>query len=323
MDCMQSPVHLIVGDEEFLAERARQAIQEASAADAGARPETTFLRASEVSTGELLEATSPSLFGDNRVIVITDAEKVGKDLVAVILQACQAPAPGMTLVVRYSVTAKTMRGKKKPPELIVKLSRLGEVHEVYKLSARELAPWLTREFQSLGVRPTPDVVHAVLRGVGSDLRELASAASQLVFDTQGDVTLDSVRAYYSGAAEVANWDIADAAVAGQLGDAVATCRRALQLGTSPVQIAAALARKVREIAKLYDARGSEFDIARDVGMNPYAVKAALKAARAWRPENITRAVILVDDLSAEVVGQGGDADYAVEAAVAQVAELAR
>ena len=67
---------------------------------------------------------------------------------------------------------------------------------------------------------------AVLEGVGSDLRELASAISQLVSDTGGNVTREAVQNYYVGVAEVANWDIADAAVAGRVEAAVSTCRRA-------------------------------------------------------------------------------------------------
>ncbi len=56
------------------------------------------LKASEVSEGEILEATSPSLFGDNRVIVITDCERAGKEVVDIILRACVNPAPGMSMV---------------------------------------------------------------------------------------------------------------------------------------------------------------------------------------------------------------------------------
>ena len=177
-------VHLILGDDEFLTERARLSIQKA----AGEGVEVVRLKASEVSEGEIAMATSPSLFGDNRVIVISDVEKVGKELTQVLLTAVADPGPGMTLVLIYTVTAKTLKSKKKPPEIVAKLRKVGEVHEVFSLYPNELGSWATREFASHGVRPTPDVVQAVLDGVGSDLRELASAISQLVFVTNGNVT---------------------------------------------------------------------------------------------------------------------------------------
>lgn len=307
-------VHLILGDDEFLAERARLAVQQG---------DVTKLKASEVSEGEILEATSPSLFGDERCIVISDVEKAGKEVTRILLDACANPMPGITLILLYSVTAKTLKKKKKPPEIVAALRKSGEVHEVFSLYPNELAPWSTREFASHGVRPTPDVVQALLDGVGSDLRELASAISQLVFDTGGKVTREAVHEYYVGVAEVANWDIADAAVAGRVEAAVSTCRRALQLGASPVAIASALANKVGNIARLYSARGDQYSLASQTGMAPYAVKITQPVARRWSGDNITKAVILMAELDGAVKGQGGDEEFAIEAAVRRVAELAR
>src|SRR5699024_5675807 len=60
MVCME-PEHLIVGDDEFLAERARRSIQKAVAEETGEQPELKILRAAEVTEWELIEATSPSL----------------------------------------------------------------------------------------------------------------------------------------------------------------------------------------------------------------------------------------------------------------------
>ncbi|WP_459588711.1 DNA polymerase III subunit delta [Corynebacterium camporealensis] len=316
-----APVHLILGDDEFLTERARLSVQKAAAEKS--TPELKRLKAFEVSEAELAEATSPSLFGDNRVIVISEVERAGKEVIKLILEACVNPMPGMTMVVIYKVSAKTLKGKKKPPELVAKLQKIAEVHEAFALYPNELGPWATREFSSHGVRPTPDVVQAVLEGVGSDLRELASAISQLVFDTNGNVTREAVNNYYMGVAEVENWDIADAAVAGRLEAAVSTCRRALQLGASPVAIAAALANKVGAIARLYSARGDQFSVAKQTGLNPYVVKITQPVARRWTGDNISKAVILVAELDAAVKGRGGDEEFAIESAVRRIAELAR
>lgn len=172
------------------------------------------------------------------------------------------------------------------------------------------------------MRPTPDVVAALLESVGSDLRELSSAVGQLVADTEGEITVASVRQYYVGVAEVAGFDIADQAVAGRADRALASTRRALQLGTSPVAIAAALAHKVGDIAKLYGQRGNPDQIARAAGMNPYVAKRTMQVARQWSGDAVSQAVIIVADLDAEVKGQGGDEEFAVENAVRRIAELA-
>ena len=308
---MLNPVHLVLGEEDFLAERATKAI----VAQAGEGVEVTTLRAGDVSEGEIAIATSPSLFAEDRVVVVKHAELAGKEPTEILLQACVNPVPGITLIVEH-----TGGGRQKA--MVKKFAKVAELHKADALKDNERRSWLMEEFRSHGVRPTPDVAAAVLESVGSDLRELASAVSQLVSDTEGELTVESVRAYYVGVAEVAGFDIADQAVAGRADRALASTRRALQLGTSPVSIAAALARKVGDIAKLHGVRGNPDQLARTVGMHPYVAKKTMQVTRQWSGDAVSHAVIIVSDLDAEVKGQGGDPEFALENAVRRIAELA-
>lgn len=308
---MLNPVHLVLGEDDFLAERATKAI----VAQAGEGVEVTTLRAGDVSEGEIAMATSPSLFAEDRVVVVKHAELAGKEPTEILLQACVNPAPGITLIVEH-----TGGGRQKA--MVKKFAKVAEVHKADPLKDNERRSWLMEEFRSHGVRPTPDVAAAVLESVGSDLRELASAVSQLVSDTEGELTVEAVRAYYVGVAEVAGFDIADQAVEGRADRALASTRRALQLGTSPVSIAAALARKVGDIAKLHGVRGNPDQLARTVGMHPYVAKKTMQVARQWSGDAVSHAVIIVSDLDAEVKGQGGDPEFALENAVRRIAELA-
>lgn len=308
---MLNPVRLVLGEDDFLAERATKAI----VAQAGEGVEVTTLRAGDVSEGEIAMATSPSLFAEDRVVVVKHAELAGKEPTEILLQACVNPVPGITLIVEH-----TGGGRQKA--MVKKFAKVAEVHKADALKDNERRSWLMEEFRSHGVRPTPDVAAAVLESVGSDLRELASAVSQLVSDTEGELTVESVRAYYVGVAEVAGFDIADQAVAGRADRALASTRRALQLGTSPVSIAAALARKVGDIAKLHGVRGNPDQLARTVGMHPYVAKKTMQVARQWSGDAVSHAVIIVSDLDAEVKGQGGDPEFALENAVRRIAELA-
>ncbi|UIZ91732.1 DNA polymerase III subunit delta [Corynebacterium sp. CNCTC7651] len=308
---MLNPVHLVLGDDEFLAERATKAI----IAQAGPGAEVTTLRASEVTEGEIAMATSPSLFAEDRVVVVDKTELAGKEPTETLLAACVDPAPGMTLVIKHS-------GGGRQKSYVAKFQKIAEVHNAESLKDRDRHAWVSAEFRNHGVRPTPDVVSALLESVGSDLRELASAVSQLVADTDGEITVASVREYYTGVAEVAGFDIADQAVLGRADRALASTRRALQLGTSPVAIAAALAHKVGDIAKLYDVRGNPDQLARQLGMHPYVAKKTMQVARQWTAAAVTEAVIIVADLDAEVKGQGGDPEFAIEDAVRRIAELA-
>lgn len=314
-----APVQLILGPEEFLAERAKNGIVaevRATSPEGDALPVTT-MRAGEITGSELLELLSPSLFGEDRVIVLTHADEAGKEPADLLLQAAVDPAPGIFLVIMHSGGGRTK-------QLVPKFRKAaGQVHEVAEVKDRERPRWVTQEFRRHQVQVTPDVVHALLEGVGSDLRELASAVSQLVADTDGNVTAATVREYYAGVAEVSGFDIADLAVEGQTSRAVASTRRALQLGTSPVALAAALSAKVGTIARLYTSRGSDSKrLAGTLGMHPFVVEKTSKVARKWSGNAVSDAVILVAELDAAVKGQGGEADYEIESAVRRIAELA-
>jgi DNA polymerase-3 subunit delta len=73
-----SPLHLILGDEELLVERAVAQILAAVRTQAGSTDiPVDRLRAGEVEAGELAELLSPSLFADERVVVIESAGEAG------------------------------------------------------------------------------------------------------------------------------------------------------------------------------------------------------------------------------------------------------
>lgn len=311
MTSMINPVHLVVGEDEFLAERATKSIID----EVGPAPEVSTLRAGDITVSELAQATSPSLFAEERVVVVTNTELAGKEPTELLLKAAADPAPGMTLVIVHS-------GKGRNKSYVAKFRKVADMHEVNSPNQRERQSWVTAEFRRHGVRPTPDVIGALLESVGSDLRELASAIEQLVADTEGELTVAKVRAYYTGVAEVSGFDIADQAIAGRTDRALASTRRALQLGISPVAIAAALANKVGDVAKLYQTRGNPDQIARTVGMHPFVAKKTMQVARNWSGSAVSEAVIIVADLDATVKGQGGDPDFAVEDAVRRIAQLA-
>nr|WP_235840374.1 DNA polymerase III subunit delta [Corynebacterium yudongzhengii] len=305
-------VHFIVGEDEFLAERARREIIDQLSPAA----ERSDLRASEITAAEIIELTSPSLFAEDRIIVVTHAEAAGKEPLELLLKTAVDPAPGIFMIIQH-----TGGGRNK--NLVPKFEKAATVHRADPIKQKDLHRWASAEFQRHGVRPTPDVVNTLLEGVGSDLRELAGAISQLVADTGGEVTDEAVRTYYSGVAEVRGFDIADLAVAGHAAKALASTRRALQLGHSPVALAAALGQKVGAIARLYSTRGGNArQLAGQLGMPPFAVEKAMRTARRWSGDNVSEAVIIVADLDAVAKGEGGDIEFAVENAVRRIAKLA-
>lgn len=68
------------------------------------------------------------------------------------------------------------------------------------------------EFRTAGRSATPEACQALVDAIGSDLRELASAVSQLTADVEGTVDEAVVGRYYTGRAEASSFTVADRAV---------------------------------------------------------------------------------------------------------------
>ena len=311
-------LHLVLGDEELLVERAVGTVLRAARAAAGsADVPVNRLRAGDVSTNELAELLSPSLFADERVVILESADEAGKDAVALIAACAADLPPGTVLVVLHS-------GGGRAKALAGQLRDLGATtHECAKITrAAERTGFVRAEFRAAKVKVDDDTVAALIDAVGSDLRELAAACSQLVADTDGRVDVAAVRRYHSGKAEVSGFEIADKAVAGDVAGAAEALRWARAQGVAHVVLADALAEAVHAIARIGPLSGHPNRLAGEVGMPPWRIEKAQKQARLWSRDKVATAIRLVAALNADVKGAAADPDYALEAAVRTVAELA-
>ncbi|MDC9018055.1 DNA polymerase III subunit delta [Mycobacterium marinum] len=316
-----SPLHLVLGDEELLVERAvgdivRAARERARQAAGTDDVPVNRMRAGDVSTYELAELLSPSLFAEERIVVLEAAAEAGKDAVALIASTATDIPPGTVLVVVHS-------GGGRAKALAGELKSLGaQVHPCARISkASERVDFVRGEFRALRVKVGEDTVTALLDAVGSDIRELASACSQLVADTGGDVDAVAVRRYHSGKAEVKGFDIADKAVAGDVAGATEALRWAMMRGEPLVVLADALAEAIHTIGRVGPLSGDPYRMASQLGMPPWRVQKAQKQARRWSRDKVATAMQLVAQLNADVKGAAADADYALESAVRTVAEL--
>jgi DNA polymerase-3 subunit delta len=311
-------LHLVLGEEELLVERAVTAVLRQARKQAGTEDvPVDRLRAGEVSTSELAELLSPSLFADERVVVLESAAEAGKEAVALIAGTASDLPPGTMLVVVHS-------GGGRAKALADQLKKLGaQVHPCDKIKwPNERVDFVRNEFRALRVKVSDDTVTALVDAVGPDIRELASACSQLVADTAGQIDADAVRRYHSRKAEVKGWDIADKAVVGDVAGAAEALRWAMMSGEPQVVLADALAEAVHTIAKVAPLSGDPYRLASELGMPPKRVQKVQRQARRWSRSSIAEAMQLVAALNADVKGAAADADYALEAAVRKVAELA-
>ncbi|MFF0541915.1 DNA polymerase III subunit delta [Nocardia thailandica] len=310
---------MLLGDEELLVERVTAQITRevrAGAPDPDAVP-VDRLRAGDAGPAELAELLSPSLFAEDRIIVLESAAEAGKDAVSVITGAAADPPPGVVLLVLHS-------GGGRAKALVPALQKLGAVtHDCAKLAKpAEKAEFVRAEFRAAGIKVSGEVVQLLLDSVGSELRELAAACSQLAADTGGKVDAAAVRRYYSGRAEITGFEVADLAMAGDRPAAMEALRWATDRGVAHVLLADALADSVHTIARVGSAgRGDPFKLAPQLGMPPWKVKKAQGQMRGWTPATIGSALRVVATLNADVKGGAADATFALELALSRLLDL--
>jgi DNA polymerase III subunit delta len=301
---------LVLGDEEFLAARA---VAEVTARARAADPEADVreLPAGELVPGELAELLSPSLFGGQRVLVVRDGQDAKKDLVAALLDYARDPDPEVCLVVTHAGGAK---GKAFADGL--RAAGATEVAVGKLTKHRERVEFVRTEIRRLGGRCAEDAAEALLAAVGNDLRELAAACAQLMADTGGRVSAETVARYYRGRAEVSGFTVADAAMVGDVPGALEALRWALQVGVDPVPIADALADGVRTVARVAAAgRGSPYQLASALGMPAWKIERAQRQSRGWTAEGLVEAMHAAAECNAAVKGGSDDRGYALERAV--------
>jgi len=309
-------LRLVLGDDEYLAERAVAAVVEASrAADPATNVEQRA--AMEMSVGDLLAAVSPALFGGARVVVVLGGQDARKDLTEAILGYVAAPEPDVILVVTHSggVKGKALAdGLRKAGATVVEAPK-----PKYE---RDQVAFVTDEFRRLGVRVGAEVATLLIGAVGSGTRDLAAACQQLVADTGGRIGPADVKRYYRGRAEVNGYEISDAVMSGNLAGALEALRWALHTGLDPVPIADALAAGVRNVARVAAAgRGDPKAVAGAVGMHWFQVKKVQAWVPHWSADAIVAATRIVGACNVDVRGGVDDRAYALESAVTRLVGL--
>ncbi|HEY3712847.1 MAG TPA: DNA polymerase III subunit delta [Amycolatopsis sp.] len=316
MTTAPAPLQLVIGEEELLIERAvRAALDAARAADPTA--DLTRNRVSELTPPVLAELVSPSLFSEGRVIVLDSAQDISQDLADAVLAYIASPADGIVLVVVHSGGGRSKAAKALPAALKKAGAEIIECAKLTKPAERE--SFVRNEVRRSGGKIDAAGVMALLDTVGSDLRELSSAATQLVADAGGVVDEQAVRRYHTGRADVTGFAVAEKAVSGDRGAALESLRWAMQLGVPHVLVADALADAVRTIARVSAAgRGNPNQMAGELGMPPWKIRKAQGQSRGWGQDGLATAMRVVARLNAEVKGAAADADYALERAVTEV-----
>jgi DNA polymerase-3 subunit delta len=311
-----APLVLVSGPETVLADRAVERIL-AHMRASGREIDVTRLDAGSYSRGALMAATSPSLFAAPGAVIVESAEAMNDEFLADALAYVGKADPDAVVIIRHG---GGVRGKK-----LLDTLRAAKAAEYTCPAIKrdgELTDFVQGEFERAGRAIGAKAVRALVDAVGADVAELAAASHQLMSDVSGTIDEQTVTRYYGPRVNATGFAVADAAVAGKTGEALALVRHALSTGTDPVPLVAALASKLRILAKVGAARGRNLDPVRDLSLAPWQVDRARRELQRWTADALANAIEAVAQADAEVKGAGRAPGFAVERAVRTVSQLA-
>lgn len=303
--------YLLIGGEEVLADRALNKI-ERECADA----EKVILDGGELSPGDFSNETAPSLFGQERLVVLRELQDIPEESQEEILRFLSDQPEDICLVLIHpgGVKGKAFIEKLKKAKVAViscdPIKKDGEKIELVKAEALDR-----------GRKISNDAARALVDASGTDAREMISALHQLLSDNAGVIEVSDVNALFAGRVETTSFAVADAILESSLGQALVTLRQALDTGVDPVVIVNSLASSLRTLAKVGSAPRSAraAELAPVLGMAPWQVDKARRQLSGWNGAGITQAITAIARADSQVKGGGADPAFACEQALMAIA----
>ncbi|RRC94563.1 DNA polymerase III subunit delta [Schaalia canis] len=307
-----APVVLIKGSEGLLGDRAMDRLR-TLAYEADPQTERTDVSAASYQAGQLDMLTSPSLFGEARLIIIPDLETMSDALLNDLLTYVSQPVDDVWLLLRHNGGT---RGKK----LLDAITKAGfPVITADPLkNDKDKLDLVFSDVKAARRQIDPEAAQALVDALGSDVRSLAAAVSQLLADVEGRIGVEEVRRYHAGRVEASGFEVADAAIAGDSARALMLLRHAFATGTDPVPLVAALAMKLRGMAKVSVAGSAGPS---KLGMAPWQIERARRELRGWSDGALAGAIRAVATADEEVKGLSRSPEHAVEKAVLTICRL--
>jgi DNA polymerase-3 subunit delta len=202
--------------------------------------------AAEWRGGETGDLATPSLFGDRRALLVTDARALSKEAVAELARYLEAPAPDATLVLSATVAE---RGKV-PANLAKIVKPVGRVREV-KVARKDLPSWTAGRGDRHGVSVAPAAGQALVEIVGEDAAALDSAVEQLAAAYPNErVTREVVERQFRGFGDQHVWDLCDRAFGRDLPGAIRSLHSLLASQEAGLLILGGIASRARDLLKV-------------------------------------------------------------------------
>ena len=304
---MTTSTYLITG-ESYLAEDALERVR----AESGADPlsETVF-DASSDSTEIVGALTTSSLLGGKRLVVVRAAQDLPKEQAEAIARYVEEPSPDTVLVL--VATART--------KVDAAIKKHGTVIGLDAPKGRRLVGWLRERARARKLKLDDRAAWALIDSVGTELRDLDGALEQLAtgLGEGATVTAAAVCSAFPRQAEERIFAFTDAVGERKLSGAMTALRRLLDQGDEPLAIFGALTAHVRRLLRARPhADGGARAVGDVLGMPEWRAERMLRQVRAYREEELIRALELLARADIDMKGDFPSPQAALERTVVQI-----
>jgi DNA polymerase-3 subunit delta len=259
------PLYLLFGEEDYLRDRAAQAIADTALKDASLREfnESTFNLADGSVSDALAAAQQLPMMSDRRVVTITNFSKLREGDEVALVDYLQRPAESTAVI----FVADDVDKRRKLTKTL--MDRCATV-EFSPLQDKELVTWARGQLKDLKTETDERTLHQLIALVGNHVRTLSNELQKLSVAAlpSGRVTIELVDELVGRSRELSNFELADHLIARNRERALRTLHKILDDGAEPVMLVGLLASNFHRLALAKDlmSRGaSEQEVFRLVG----------------------------------------------------------
>ena len=247
-------VYLIYGDEQLLVRRSIDQLGERAllggpsafnraegAAGAGAVP------------GLLSQARTPPMMGPRRFVVIRELESAKNPEIEAMMAYVASPSPTTVLVITGSKLPPASEGSNMGVRLRNAVNKSGRTLR-FEAAKQDPVAFVRERSSAGGCEIGRREAELLVEVVGRDLGRLAGELDKLVafVGGAGRIGSEDVEQVCSLLAETVIFELTDAIVRGEVGQALAITHRLLEEGHAPARILPLVAWQVRQLIQLQD-----------------------------------------------------------------------
>jgi DNA polymerase-3 subunit delta len=311
------PAYVITGSDEPKVEKAVRRLKERIISDAGTDINIDVFDATEQTALEVIQAACTLPFGvGQRLVLVTNAgnwSKADKD--AIISYLGEPP--------EHTVLALTGRGFKKKEALLAAVAAVGEVLTFDAPRPSSLPRWVQEQARRMHLKLGLEEARRLILLTGSEQRAILSELEKLsTYIGKGTVGLDDMERLCWISPKVRIWDLTDALGARDRAAVFKHLEAVLREHTAPTMIFYAVARHLRMLSQVVEAKERGEEPARAalaLGLKPYPAKKIAQQSRNFTVAGLKRTISILSDLDADMKGRDDlRPDLALELALARI-----